>query len=186
MSHAVLSAAIDVLLREIILAEAPQDLDHWHEKRQRPPTLAPSGVRSRLWEFFDASDTSFGVFYPKRHIIVIFPAFEAARRAEVGLHDLGFTSHELRAIPASEMIEFLSELRSQTGLWGALMAQISQTFGTEEVFVHDDIRLAQEGAGFLAIYCPADTEAAHIRQALEPYHPLAMQRYLATGIESLI
>lgn len=48
-----------------------------------------------------------------------------------------------------------------------------------------DIRGSQEGAGFLAVYCPRETEAERIRDLLEPFEPLSMQLYLPSGIRTL-
>lgn len=169
------------------LAEEPWvPADTWHHVHHKQRTEAPAGVRSALWEFFSPADTSFGVFYPKEHILVTFPSYEQALAAEITLHQNGFRKEETRAFPGTELLRFFSELRAQAGLWGTLMAKLSLALGTEETFVVQDERRAKEGAGFLAIYCPQTHEDSRIREVLLPFHPVAMQRYLATGIESLI
>jgi len=58
--------------------------------------------------------------------------------------------------------------------------------GNIRLFVENDIRRAREGAGFLAIYSPLEIESQRICELLKPFGPIAMQRYLASGIESLI
>src|SRR5205085_319348 len=120
----------------------------WHHTREKQHRPAPAGASSQLWEFFSGSDLSFGVFYPKRHIMAVFPSFQVAKEAEGLLRDAGFSDQEVLAVPPEEMLLFLNELRIHAGLWGALMAPISHVFGTEETFVHKDIQLAQGGAGF--------------------------------------
>ena len=181
-----LEGVIDYLLTEMSHAHPPPGTERRHHMHSRQHAPAPPGARSRLWDFFNGSDISFGVFYPGRHIVAIFPSFEAAKQAEAALRDAGFNEQEILAIPAEEMLQFLEEFRLRTGLWGVLMAVLSRIFGTEEVFVDDDIRRAREGAGFLAIYSPEDGESERIRQLFEPFGPVAIQRYMAWGIQRLI
>jgi len=177
---------IEYLLTEMADVYPPHEEGRWHHAhfKRRGPT--PAGVRSQLWQFFSGADLSFGVFYPTRHIIAVFPSFEVAREAETVLRGAGFNEQEIVAVRAEEMLQFLNELRIHAGLWGALMAPISQTFGTEEAFVDIYVRQGREGAGFLAIYSPEDRETDRIRQSLETLAPLAMRRYTATGIQSLV
>jgi hypothetical protein len=177
---------IDYLLTEMAHVRPPHENRQWHHAhlKQRGPT--PPGVRSQLWQFFSGSDLSFGVFYPKRHIIAVFPSFEVAQQADRVMRNAGFNEQEIVAVRPEEMLQFLNELRIHAGLWGALMAPISQTFGTEKAFVDIYIRQGREGGGFLAIYSPEDGETDRIRQSLEPLAPLAMQRYTVSGIQSLV
>jgi hypothetical protein len=181
-----LQGVIDYLLTELSHVYPPHETERRHHTHLKPHGPAPPGVRSHLWDFFSGWDISFGVFYPKRHIVAIFPSFGVAKQAEAALGNAGFSEQEILAIAAEEMLQFLDELRLHTGLWGMLMAPLSRIFGTEEVFVDNDIRRAREGAGFLAIYSPEDAESEPIRQLLDPFGPIAMQRYLALGIQSLI
>ena len=178
--------ALSYLQSEFFHSEALRGMEWRHQTRLKPRDPAPPGTVSKLWSFFSAFDTSFGIFYPKRHIVAIFPTFEAAKTAETALRNAGFAEDEILAAPGSEMLKFFEELRLQAGLWGELMAGISRTFGTEEVFVENDIRRAREGAGFLAIFSPLEIESGRVCELLKPFGPIAMQRYLASGIESLI
>jgi hypothetical protein len=184
-----LEEVIDYLLAETSQAGVSHETGwrhHHHSHLIKHQGQVPPGTTSNLWGFFSGSDISFGVFYPKRHIMAVFPSFGVAKEAEAALRDAGFHEQEILAISGEEMLKFLEELRLYAGVWGELMARLSRAFGTEEVFVDNDIRKAHEGAAFLAIYSPAATESDHIRQALEPFRPIAMQRYLASGIQSLI
>ena len=177
---------IDDSLAEMLHAHPPHESERRHHTHLRQHAPAPRGMRSRLWDFFSGSDISFGVFYPKRHIVATFPSFEVAKQAEAALRDAGFSELEILGIPPEEMLQFLEEVRLHGGLWGLLMAGLSRIFGTEEVFADDDIRRARGGAGFLAIYSPEDVESERIRQQLESFGPVAIQRYMAWGIQSVI
>jgi len=181
-----LQGAIDYFLTEMSHAHPPHEAERQHRMHSRQHGPAPRGMRSHLWDFFSGSNISFGVFYPKRHIVAIFPSFEVAKQAEAALRDAGFSEQEVLGIPAEEMLQFLEEFRLHAGLWGVLMEGLSRIFGTEEVFVDNDIRRAREGAGFLAVYSPEDGESERILQLFEPFGPVAIQRYMAWGIQSLI
>jgi hypothetical protein len=156
---------------------------HIHQKRhgQKPP-----GATSPLWDFFSPENVAFGIFYPKHHIIATFRSFDSAQQAQGALRQVGFDYEEVRAVPGRDMLEFLDEVSRYSGVFGALMARLSRGFGTEEVFVDEDIQRAREGAGFLAIYCPAEEDVQRVRDLVLPFGPISMQRYLATGIQSLI
>jgi hypothetical protein len=66
------------------------------------------------------------------------------------------------------------------------MASLSRSLGTEEVFVENYIRLSREGAGFFAVYSPLEIESERICELLEAFRPIVVQRYLSSGIQSLI
>jgi len=178
-----LQDALDYLQKEITNQRNPAEADHSHRPSHKEP---PAGTQSRLWAFFSVSDASFGVFYPRQHIMAVFPSFDLAKQAEITLQQAGFREDEVLAIRGQELLTFLDELRDYEGLWGALMSRLSRIFGTEEVFVDHDIRRARGGAGFLAVYCPDDAAADRIQAMLQPLGPLTMQRYLAGGIQSMI
>lgn len=127
-----------------------------------------------------------GTFYPKRHLIAAFASMGPARAAETTLHEIGFGDREARAIPGREMRQLMQELHAQAGLWGEVMSRLSRALGTEQVFVDHDNRLAHEGAAFLAVYCPNESEAGRIRDLLMRFDPISMRRYLTGGIQSLI
>jgi hypothetical protein len=90
------------------------------------------------------------------------------------------------ATSAAETLRFMNEIRGDVGLWGVMMASISRFIGTEEAFADKDVAEARIGAGFLAVYCPRQEEADHIRDLALPFDPLTMQLYLPDGIQTLI
>lgn len=181
-----LNELLSNLLAEISRRRGHPALDprhYWHARNHRP---TPAGAVSVLWNFFDVRDSSFGVFYPKKIIVAMFPSFDSAKEAESALRGAGFTGDEALAVPAVEVLRFFEELRLQAGLWGELMNVLSQALGTEAVFVANDVEWARKGAAFLAVYDPLEAESSRIRELVAPFGPISMQRYATGGIESLI
>ena len=146
-------------------------------------TLEETG-KSELYRFFRGRATTLGVFYPTHYIFASFASLENARNAAKALRAAGCT--EVVATSGAETFRFMAEIRSEAGLWGALMASISRFFGTEEVFADIDLAKLEQGAAFLAVYCPREEQADLIRDAVVPFEPLAMQLYLPGGIRSLV
>jgi hypothetical protein len=174
--------AIDLLLTD---TRDDVTLEPSHRNTEKPHGAVPQTAESKLWDFFSMADVSFGVFYPKRHVIATFSSFEAAAAACSALRSAGFDRKEAMAVTADEMLQFLAELKQHSGAWGKVMGEVSRFFGTEEVFVAKDVNNAVLGAGFLAVYCPADEEFERVRRAIAPFEPVAIQRYLASGIQSV-
>jgi hypothetical protein len=174
---------VDALLQDAKETAAPGNARHQHH---RPPhSTTVDDTKSELYRFFQGSGTTFGVFYPTHYIFAAFRSYQAARNAADKLEEVGFDKDELVAVTPAETVRFFKEVRADVGLWGELMSRISRFFGTEEVFADMDIRRSRDGAGFLAVYCPRETEAERIRDLIEPLEPLSMQLYLPSGIRSL-
>jgi len=148
-----------------------------------PRTLNDAG-KSELYRFFKGSATTLGVFYPTYYIFASFPSLQHAQNAAKILEAAGF--RETIAASAAETFAFMNEIRSEVGLWGALMSSISRFFGTEEVFVEIDLAKIDAGAAFLAVYCRREEQAERISDLVMPFEPIAMQLYLPGGIRSLI
>jgi hypothetical protein len=139
-----------------------------------------------LAKFFKESDSTLGVFYPKHYIIATFSTFEKTKEAAQALRTAGFSEDEVLALPGSEIIRFFEEFHANAGLWSGVMTMLSRAFGTEQLFADNDVERARAGAGFLAVYCPDASAAAHIRSMAEPFEPRAMHYYDAGCIQSLI
>jgi hypothetical protein len=135
---------------------------------------------------FKGPQTSFGVFYPKKHIVVTLPSLEDAISARYKLRTAGFGSDVVQAVSGEEMLAFFHELHVRTGLLGDLMTELSRLFGTEAVFLDRDVWEAQHGAGFLIMPCRTEQEAGRIRTLLLPLHPSAMQWYRMGAVWSLV
>jgi hypothetical protein len=66
--------------------------------------------------------------------------------------------------------------------------RIKRTFsvGSEASFWNDDMKWAEQGAGFLAVHCPTDGEAERIVKMIKPHNPKSMRRYLSFAIETFM
>lgn len=181
-----MSEALTNLLDDMSHHEVPQIRQHEHHPHPRAHKPTPTGAPSNLRNFFNVSDTSFGVFYPKKFIVAILPSFESAKGAEGALRDAGFTPDEVLAATGVEMLRFFEDLRVRAGLWGGLMEALSLALGTEATFVVQDAAEARAGAAFLAVYDPRDAETEHICKLVAPWRPISMRRYAAGSIETLI
>ena len=181
-----MSADLANLLDEMSLHEILPVGEPRHHSHSRTRELASTEGANTLQTFFNVSDTSFGVFYPKRFIVASLPSFDSARGAERSLLDAGFTSNEVVAATGLEMLEFFEYLRLRAGLWGGLMEALSLAMGTEATFVVQDSEQARAGAAFLAIYDPLEAETEHICKLVAPWRPISMRRYATGSIETLI
>src|ERR1035437_5938981 len=139
-----------------------------------------------LTNFFKESDSTLGVFYPADYIIAIFPTFAAAQGASQALRCAGLGEEEVLAIPGAEVLKYFEEFRANSGYWAAIMTMLSRPFGTEQVFVDDDVHRAQAGEGFVAIYSPGEAQTSRIQESVKPFEPKAMHWYQAGGIQCLI
>ena len=183
----------DAALQQVVLSEVEDLLKQTLHAREpaaaAPPSRAPQPPmpedtgKSRLYQFFQGAPTTLGVFYPTHFIFASFPSFPHAQKAARALREAGHS--DLVSASASETLQFMNEIRSETGVGGALMAALSRFFGTEAVFTDIDVKKAEGGAGFLAVYCPGDDYAERIRDLAAPFEPLAIQLYLPSGVRSL-
>lgn len=138
-----------------------------------------------LSRFFQESDSSMGVFYPRHYIIATFSTFDKTKEGAQALRGVGFSEKEVIALPGSEVLKYFQEFQSHAGLWSGVMTMLSRAFGTEQIFADDDVERARAGAGFLAVYSPEAAQAEHIRVLLAPFEPRAMHWYEAGGIQTL-
>jgi hypothetical protein len=163
---------------------------HWRH-RSRLGSEAASGHRSPastakgLTEFFHGSDSSLGIFYPKKHVVAVFPSLPIAETARELLSSKGFRIWEVIALPGYEVQDFLVELRENHSLGAELMMQFSRLLGTEAGLVDCYVEWARQGAGFLIAYSPTDTQAEGIADLLKPFAPLAMHWFMAGYIRHL-
>src|SRR5947209_2046932 len=141
---------------------------------------------SQLTSLFKGAETWLGVFYPKDFVIAAFQTLEVAKTAEHHLRNAGFPEEEMRAVPGSELLDFLSDLHERKGIVGDVMTHVSRFMGTEAEFEDTDIKEAKLGAGFLAVHCPTEPEAEKVHRMLLPFEPVSAQWYHAAGIRSLV
>lgn len=138
-----------------------------------------------LTGFFKGSDTEFGIFYPKDYLIAIFQDMTEAEHAVLLLRNHGFMQEDVIAVPGSEIVQFAAETQKKDGVWGALMQKVSRFIGTEERYTDHDLKLAERGAAFVAVYCPSDEAKTFAWEAIKPAEPLIARHYTNMGIEHL-
>jgi hypothetical protein len=144
------------------------------------PTSLPT---STLAGFFKGSDTKFGIFYPTDYVVAVFPDLAAARRAEHALGFAGFAEDDVISVPGSEVVRFAEEHLQNSSLWGMLMQQLSRMFATEEVYADRDLKLAEGGAAFLAVYCPNEPRKNEAWEIIETHAPIVARHYALDGVE---
>ena len=139
---------------------------------------------SELSRFFrDEGDNAFGVFYPANHIVAVFPTSVEAVRVKKELEN---ATPSAIAVTGEEMIEFATDQAVKTGLWGAIMREVSRTLGTEEECMDQDVKEAHKGAAFVAAYCPDEQAKANLWAIIKDANPLAARFYGRSGIEHLV
>ena len=137
---------------------------------------------SALKGFFKESDTQLGVFYPKHYLIAVFQQLQSAQEAVKRLRVAGFAEDEAIAVAGEDVLELTKE---ETGPGNLLMQAISRFFATEQVSHDSDLRLAAQGAAFVAVHCPLAKTKDEAWSLLEAAGPLAARYYASDGIEHL-
>lgn len=137
---------------------------------------------SREQPFFKGSDTSFGIFYPTDYLIAVFATADIAEQAASNLHAAGYADDDVRAMDGASVKADI-EARVNDATW---LDQLQQTFsiGKEAWFWNEDLKSAEQGAGFLAVHCTTEDEAQRIVTMLRPLQPISMRRYRALAIET--
>lgn len=135
---------------------------------------------------FKGRDTSWGVFYPTDYIIAIFDSFETARRAKEIMLSAGYSEDEVDAVPSDYVISDIEKGNRNATLLNRVKQRISRNIGHEACYWENDLKLARQGAGFLAVYCPTEYEAARVVRLLNPEEPKAMRHYERFVIEELV
>ena len=140
---------------------------------------------SRLSTFFKDADTEFGVFYPKHYLLAVFPNFADAESAKAKLNGSGL-KEDVISVPGEEVVLFAEDHLLKDGLWGAMMTELSRTFGTEALYADRDLAAAKNGAAFVAVHCLTDEAKSEAWKILEPTHPLVARFYSLGGIEHFV
>jgi hypothetical protein len=99
---------------------------------------------------------SMGAFNPVGHAVLAFADDAAAGEAAKALRDAGFGAEDILVYTAGELFPNLKEMmRSASGAAG---------FGYEVTLMRRYMTLASEGAGWLVVYAPEDTQIAQVRE----------------------
>src|SRR5277367_885343 len=116
----------------------------WPARRHKMTNLA---------RFFNGSETTFGVFYPRHYLVAVFENPKAASSAVRKLYIAGFSQSAAIAVDGRAVLELEKE---ETGLAAFVMEALSRFFATEQVFTEHDLCHARHGAGFVAVHCTTD------------------------------
>ncbi len=138
-----------------------------------------------LSDFFQGDDTSFGIFYPKKHVVAVFLSFEQAQAGYKALSGAGFRSWEIVAVSGAEVASFLEEIRFHRALWDELVAEISRLLDTEINLVEHYALWAKHGHGFLVARSPDSETAEKVARILDPLDPIAMHWFMSGYIRHL-
>jgi hypothetical protein len=157
-----------------------------HSDFPRPAASQSTPVTAKaLAEFFHGSDTSFGIFYPKKHTVAVFSSFDRAQAGYQVLSGVGFRIWEIIAVRGEEVERFLEEIRFHRALWDELVAEISRILDTEINLVDCYARWARQGFGFLVVRTVDGDAAERVASLLQPLDPVAMHWFMAGYIRHL-
>lgn len=140
---------------------------------------------SRIANFFQGSETTFGIFYPTNYLVAVFPDFPAAEKAEKDVRLSGVPQEEVLAVTGQDVVEWTEEHLVKRGLWGTLMSKLSEMFATEETYHVADLDHAKQGAAFLAVHCPTEASKQAVWKIIESPRPIAARFYSRGGVEHL-
>ncbi len=179
-----LTETIATLLVELHPTRAPVRWRHVPKSDPASDGRQPAG--NELADFFQRAGVSFGIFYPKQHVVAIFPSLEAAKAGHDALCAAGFRIWEVTAVSGEEVEKFLEELREHRSLWDDLMAEISRLLDTEVNLIARYAHWARAGAGFLVAYSPTEADAEGVSDLLKPLGPVAMHWFMGGYIRHLL
>jgi len=140
---------------------------------------------NRLATFFQGSEKGVGGFYPKQHIVAVYPTMAAAEGAKKLLDAGSTTIGDSIAASGDEVLDFVGDHVVERGVVGGVMRELSSLLGTEEQYVEQDLEAAKKGAAFVVAFCPNEERKAQAWKTLEGTHPVAGRYYSGGGIEHL-
>lgn len=172
---------------EVIELLHPAAPHRWHRRKTaEAPAASAKPSPKRLDAFFHGGDVKFGVFYPTKHVVAVFPSIKAAEAGAKALSLSGFELWEVIAVPGIEVRRFLEEIREHHTLWSALMSEFSRIIDTEANLVDDYARWARLGAGFLIARSATVEEAEGIFERVKPLDPLAVHWFMPGYIRHMM
>jgi len=152
---------------------------------QPPAGNAPPVTSKGVAKFFHGADTCFGIFYPKKHVVAVFPSFDLAQSGYQILASAGFRMWEIIAVPGEEVERFLEDIRMNRTLWDELVKEVSVILDTEANLVDRYGHWARSGYGFLVARSPDSVAAEKVARLLDPLDPIAMHWFMSGYIRHL-
>ena len=121
--------------------------------------------------------TSFGVFSPTGHVVMVFPTGGDAERARQLLFNNGFAQEDVTHYNKDEVMAELKKSEKQS----ESPAQIGQ----EVAKVDEYLVLAKQGCGFLVLRAPEDEAAKRAVVIVKPLGLKFAEKYNRLTIEEL-
>ena len=135
---------------------------------------------------YEHGETPFGIFHPTGYIISAFADESAARAAADALLQANFEPDYVHTLSGDQVRQAISQAHPPQGLIERLKQNLASTLGTEAYHWEQDLELAEQGAGFVTVYC-GDGDTAHAAASvLREHDPHALRRYRQFAIEDLL
>jgi hypothetical protein len=108
------------------------------------------------------------------------------RDSAEALGKAGVSENDRKAVSSTEMLEFFQEFRSQAGATGGAVRALSRFIDTEAKYADADIEKARQGYGFVLVRCETTEDAHIVASSIAPFHPVSIEWYRTSGVESLL
>jgi len=134
---------------------------------------------------FRSGDTEFGIFYPRDHVLSVFPDAARADRAVAALLAAGFATPDLVIATGPEVLEYSREMRAHPGLLSRFERFVSGLYGGEATLADELVGLAEQGHVFVAAYAPDDAATTRAAEAVRALSPVVLRKFDALTFTDL-
>lgn len=121
--------------------------------------------------------TDFGLFYPVGYLVAAFPTQEEAERVRRDLITGGYDQADVQLYSCEEVTKATEQNLSQAGILARL--------GKSDEAIRMHLQAAKQGASFLLIYAPGDTETARAMNVIRRGRFNFVHRYHRLAIEDV-
>lgn len=128
------------------------------------------GVRAKF-------PTSFGVFSPTGHIVMVLENDAHASEAAAALRSGGFSSEDITQYTAAEVITECERSLAES----ASPVQLGQ----EVTKIEEYLAFAKAGCGFLIVHAPEDQQTKLAMSIIKPFHVKFAEKYNRLTLEEL-
>ncbi len=121
---------------------------------------------------------SFGTFKPIGHVVVAMPDDERAARAVRDLRAAGFAAEDILEYSAAEEDDEMDRMLSKASDFAG--------FGYEVALMRKYQVLAKEGASWLIVFAPDDSQHQRVADVVKGHGALMAEKYHRLVIEDLL